>query len=73
MAYEGRRRRCGHACRYEEHKRRLQEVNQHQDLTILRGARIVGTTTSGLAMNQTLFTSLAPKVRHRRQLRANPV
>ncbi len=49
-------------CRYESHKRRLQEVNQHQDLAILRRARIVGTTTSGLAMNQTLFTSLAPKV-----------
>lgn len=50
------------ACRYEETREKLQQVNDHRDLEILRGAEVVGLTTSGLADKQSLIAALAPKV-----------
>lgn len=50
------------ASRYEETREKLQQVNDHRDLEILRGAEVVGLTTSGLADKQSLIAALAPKV-----------
>lgn len=48
--------------RYEETRDKLQQVNDHRDLEILRNAAVVGLTTSGLADKQSLIAALAPKV-----------
>jgi hypothetical protein len=49
-------------CRFEEARLKLQEVNDHRDLEILRQAQVIGLTTSGLADKQSLIASLGPKV-----------
>ena len=49
-------------CRYEECKKALQAVHEDVDLSVLRGAQVVGMTTSGVADKQTLINALAPKV-----------
>ena len=54
-----------YARRYEELKRELNAVLDDVDLSVLRGARVVGMTTSGVADKQNLISALAPKVTDR--------
>jgi hypothetical protein len=50
------------AGRYEEAQARLDEAHAEGKLSVLRRARVVGMTTTGVASNQRLVTALGPRV-----------